>query len=742
MKTFIIFSLFYCCSLFSQVGISYQAVLMNPDSDEIPGRNNSNAFLIDKNICLRFTIISNGNVDYQETIKTTTDRFGIVNVIIGSGIPTVSSSVFNLIDWTSLNKFLKVELDISNSCSNFIEISYGPFSSTPYSLFAINNVKSNSLISAGVGTKISYDEKGLVLKGEFATTEDINETPNKFFLSFSEKQKISQLSGINTGDETNTSIRKKIGIENVLFPSKGILVSRDDSIFFSNLPISTATQTELLLKANATDVITSLASKEDASNKTNDIIKEGASDVKFPTAKAVKTYADSKVYDGINDTITASAPSQNAVFNALALKANATDVITSLASKEDASNKTNDIIKDGTSDVNFPTAKAVKTYADSKVYDGINDSITSSAPSQNAVFNALKLKSNLDSPNFTGTVTAPYFIGDGSGLTNIISTKATNTINSKITEDNTTSTSVYPTFVTASSGDLPLNVATNKISFIPSTGTLTAAIFNGNLNGEASKAKNLLLGSAGEIPYQFDESTTSFIPVGTSGQILKSNGTLAPSWVDLNSINVDVPDATTTVKGGVKISGDLTGSYDNLTIANDKITSAKILNSSVTYNKIQNVSPNRILGNTSSSSTSIQEVEVSGTGKVALNDSPTFINPTLGNATATSINTSGLTLGYKEVSTNTYTISSDDGYYLKFLTDGIVTLPSAIGIVGKRFAFTSYNKNITFVAKSGESIGYSFTKTFSQSKDGNPITTVMVIFSDGANWIIESINVY
>lgn len=46
-------------------------------------------------------------------------------------------------------------------------------------------------------------------------------------------------------------------------------------------------------------------------------------------------------------------------------------------------------------------------YADGKVADAINDGTTTIAPSQNAVFDALALKANLDSPALTGTPTAP-----------------------------------------------------------------------------------------------------------------------------------------------------------------------------------------------------------------------------------------------------------------------------------------------------------------------------------------------
>ena len=51
---------------------------------------------------------------------------------------------------------------------------------------------------------------------------------------------------------------------------------------------------------------------------------------------------------------------------------------------------------------------------------------------------------------------------------------ATNATNTAITDDTTTATTVYPTWVTATTGNLPQKTASTKLSFVPSTGTLTA----------------------------------------------------------------------------------------------------------------------------------------------------------------------------------------------------------------------------------------------------------------------------
>ncbi|MGD9581275.1 MAG: hypothetical protein AB7V50_07870 [Vampirovibrionia bacterium] len=53
------------------------------------------------------------------------------------------------------------------------------------------------------------------------------------------------------------------------------------------------------------------------------------------------------------------------------------------------------------------TQIATTAYADAEVTDSITEDVTTVAPSQNAVFDALTLKADLDSPVLTGTPTAP-----------------------------------------------------------------------------------------------------------------------------------------------------------------------------------------------------------------------------------------------------------------------------------------------------------------------------------------------
>jgi hypothetical protein len=131
--------------------------------------------------------------------------------------------------------------------------------------------------------------------------------------------------------------------------------------------------------------------------------------------------------------------------------------------------------------------------------------------------------------------------------------------------------------------------------------------------------------------------TPSF-PLGTTGITPPSgnNSTLlaTTAFVNYALFSASVPDATTTGKGKVQLAGDLTGTADSPIIANSRITTSKILDGNVTFSKIQNLSSGKLLGRTSAGSGSVEEIATTGTGSVALSNSPIFTGtPTLPSGT-------------------------------------------------------------------------------------------------------------
>ena len=125
-KILTILTLFIATLGFAQnSGITYQAVIYGSNGQQLPGANNQQYILANKTICLRFSVIDNQTqTEYQETIVTTTDKFGMVNLLIGTGNQVSGYATgFNGILWNINTKSLKVELDASQNCQNFTQIS-------------------------------------------------------------------------------------------------------------------------------------------------------------------------------------------------------------------------------------------------------------------------------------------------------------------------------------------------------------------------------------------------------------------------------------------------------------------------------------------------------------------------------------------------------------------------------------------------------------------------------------------
>jgi hypothetical protein len=73
----------------------------------------------------------------------------------------------------------------------------------------------------------------------------------------------------------------------------------------------------------------------------------------------------------------------------------------------------------------------------------------------------------------------------------------------------------------------------------------TLSVGSASTATSATTATNLAGGIASQIPYQTGAGVTSFVANGTTGQVLTSNGTSAPSWTTI-SASVTVTDDTST----------------------------------------------------------------------------------------------------------------------------------------------------------------------------------------------------
>ena len=117
-------------------GISYQALIINPNVEQLPGQDNHHAPLTNTDICLQFHIInSSGNYEYSESQSVTTDAYGMVNLVIGTGLP-IGAITWDAVAWSAEAKSLKVDLDITGACTSFTELSNQQLTSVPFALYS------------------------------------------------------------------------------------------------------------------------------------------------------------------------------------------------------------------------------------------------------------------------------------------------------------------------------------------------------------------------------------------------------------------------------------------------------------------------------------------------------------------------------------------------------------------------------------------------------------------------------
>jgi hypothetical protein len=97
----------------------------------------------------------------------------------------------------------------------------------------------------------------------------------------------------------------------------------------------------------------------------------------------------------------------------------------------------------------------------------------------------------------SGQVAATTFTGAlaGNATSATSATNATNATNTGITDDTATNATMFPTWVTANTGNLPQKTTSSKLTFNPSTGALSSSSFTGAGTGLTGTAASLTAGT-------------------------------------------------------------------------------------------------------------------------------------------------------------------------------------------------------------------------------------------------------
>ncbi|MDH4403273.1 MAG: hypothetical protein QE264_03395 [Flavobacterium sp.] len=348
-KITLLLLLFVSTAFYAQsTGISYQAIIYNQNGEVIPGYNNTNSPLANKNICLQFTIIDSASLtEYQEKITVTTDQYGMVNTVIGTGIQTGGyATSFANVNWSLPSKSLKVGLDKFGLCTNFLEISNQFFTSVPYA-FAANSAENVTgvvpILHGGTGATTVLGAKTNLGLENVDNTRDINKP-----ISIATQSALNLKEDLaNKSNNVTTD-----GTSNTKYPSVKAVKDYVDAG-------STAQNAALINEANiraAADVALANVDllKEDLVNKSTNVTTDGGSNIKYPSVKAVKDYVDVSINAG-GSALTNEANIRAAADVALA---NA-DLL-----KEDLVNKSTNVTTDGASNIKYPSVRAIKSYVD------------------------------------------------------------------------------------------------------------------------------------------------------------------------------------------------------------------------------------------------------------------------------------------------------------------------------------------------------------------------------------------
>ncbi|MCX6212642.1 MAG: tail fiber domain-containing protein [Bacteroidetes bacterium] len=293
----------------AQTGLNFQGV----------ARTSNNVILASQPINLRLSILqgsASGITEYTETRKVTTNAQGLFSVVIGDTDASSTIGNFSTINWKNTPKYLKIEMDPAAG-NNFITMGTTQFQYVAYAQFA-KSVDAENI--TGV-VPVARGGTGTISLSAFKTAMALDKV-------------------------NNTADTEK--------------------------PISAKTQTALDLKLNA----------EDTSKYAKQIWTDSALLTKINSLDTIKyvkkTYADSSLLTKLKITDTAAMLSDRIGKDTLNLsarinaKANTSDLTTSLALKENVSNKSSaaDLGGLSPSDVLFPTQKAVKAYVTANASSG------------------------------------------------------------------------------------------------------------------------------------------------------------------------------------------------------------------------------------------------------------------------------------------------------------------------------------------------------------------------------------
>ncbi len=275
---------------------------------------------------------------------------------------------------------------------------------------------------------------------------------------------------------------------------------------------------------------------------------------------------------------------------------------------------------------------------------------------------------------FAGPLTVASFIGalTGNADTATSATTATNAVNVGITNDTTTNATMYPLWATANTGNLPVKVSSTKLSFNPSTGTLTSTAFSGPLTGAVT-------GNADTAT----AATNTAITDDTA-----TNATMYPTWVTTTTGNLPQKVSSTKLTFNPSTANLTTTTFTgalagNATTATSSTTATNATNVGITDDTTTNATmyPAWFTAATGNLPTKVSSTKLTFNPSTANLTTTTFTGALAGNATTATSATSATSATTATNSTNvgvTDDITTNAEMYPTWVTAATGNLPAKV----------------------------------------------------------------
>jgi len=520
--------------------------------------------------------IADGSItDAKVATGISASKVGLANVDNTSDVnKPISAATQTALDLkatvTALTNGLVLKLDASekaivNGIATLDALGKVPTSQIPAISFSTTTVLASEAAMLGLSS---------ALKGDVVVRTDISKN---FILSATPASTLSNWIELLTPAAPVQTVNGQIGT--VSITKADVLLANVDNTSDVNKPVSTAAQTALDLKENT-------ANKSTATTL-------GTSDVLFPTQKAVKTYVDDALITAAPDATTITKGKVQLagdLSGTAALPLVAANAITS-AKIADGTIVVSDLANDAveTAKIKDTNVTATKLAPDAVVTTKIKDQNVTATKLAGITTNGTSgqvLSSNADGTlvwanGMTNALTnSNILIGDGANLAKQVA----------LTGDATLANTGAITIVTNAVTSAKIADGTILVSDLANDAVETAKIKDANVT--ASK-----LATDAVVTTKIKDQNVTVTKLagittnGTTGQVLSSNsdGTLvwANSLADvLNNGKILIGNASNLAKP-VDLSGDATLTNAGIiTIADNKVTTSKIIDDAVTTVKI------------------------------------------------------------------------------------------------------------------------------------------------------------